>query len=164
MAIRAPDNMWSKKRRSPKKHQDHNCNHCLGPTSGAILQLESSNFVVNGGWFRFGRLPSEQPVSCLQHNPTTGPDHVFWEITFAFLQGVPKNTNRTKSLPKLSAMGLNFTIDMTWGRLILLSLSKKRPKNQSPDTRGTGKWWLSQCTVAPAAFWKRVFFGDTLYM
>ena len=25
-------------------------------------------------------------------------------------------------------MGLNFTIDMTWGRLILLSLSKKRPK------------------------------------
>ena len=43
------------------------------------------------------------------------------------------------------------------GRLILLSLSKKRPKNQSPDTRGAGKWWLSQCTVAPAAFWKCVF-------
>ena len=86
MAIRAPDganNMWSKKRRSPKKHLDHNCNHCLGPISGAILQLESSNFVVNGGWFRFGRLPSEQPVSCLHHNPTTGPDHVFRELTSA---------------------------------------------------------------------------------
>ena len=56
-------------------------------------------------------------------------------------------------------MGLNFTIDMTWGRLILLSLSKKRPKNQSPDIRVAGKWWLSQCTVSPAAFWKCVFLG-----
>ena len=36
-------------------------------------------------------------------------------------------------------MGLNFTIDMTWGRLILLSLSKIRPKNQSPNTRVAGK-------------------------
>ena len=26
-------------------------------------------------------------------------------------------------------MGLNFTMDMTWEHLILLSLSKKRPKN-----------------------------------
>ena len=26
-------------------------------------------------------------------------------------------------------MGLNVTIDMTWGRLILLSFSKKRAKN-----------------------------------
>ena len=56
-------------------------------------------------------------------------------------------------------MGLDFTIYMTWGRLILLSLSKKRPKNQSPDSRGAGQWWLSQCTVAPKAFWKYVFFG-----
>ena len=56
-------------------------------------------------------------------------------------------------------MGLHFTIDMTWGLLILLSLSKKRPKNQSPDTWGAGKWWFSQCTVAPASFWKSVFFG-----
>ena len=55
-------------------------------------------------------------------------------------------------------MGLNFTIDMTWGRLILLSLIKKRPKNQSPDTWGAGKWWFNQCTVAPAAFWKCAFF------
>ena len=60
-------------------------------------------------------------------------------------------------------MGLKFAIDMTWGRLILFSLSEKRPKNQSPDTRGTGKLWLSQCTVAPAAFLKCVFW-DTLYV
>ena len=60
-------------------------------------------------------------------------------------------------------MGLNFIIDMIWGRLILLSLIKKWPKKQSPDTRGAGKWWLSLCTVAPAAFWKCVFW-DTLYI
>ena len=60
-------------------------------------------------------------------------------------------------------MWLNFTIDMTWGRLILLNLRQKRPKNQSPDTRGAGKWRLSQCTVAPAAFWKCVFW-DTLFV
>ena len=43
------------------------------------------------------------------------------------IQGVPKKcTNRTKS--KLSAKGLNFTMDMTWGRLTLLSLKKKRQK------------------------------------
>ena len=60
-------------------------------------------------------------------------------------------------------MGLNFTIDMTWGRLILLSLSKKRPKNQSPETRIAGKWWFSHCTVASAAFWK-CFFWYTLYI
>ena len=46
-------------------------------------------------------------------------------------------------------MGLNFTIDMTWGRLILLSLSKKWPHNQSPDTRGANgdlasALWLQQ--------------------
>ena len=61
-----------------------------------------------------------------------------------------KCTNRTKSSPKLSAMGLNFTIGMTWGSLVLLSLDKKRPKNQSPDIMGAGKWdsagalWLQQ--------------------
>ena len=57
-------------------------------------------------------------------------------------------------------MGLNFTIDMTWGRLILLSLSRKRPKIsifRHKDTRRDGKWWL-----APAAFWKCVFW-ETLY-
>ena len=42
--------------------------------------------------------------------------------------------------------------------MILLSLSKKRLKNQSPDTRGAGKCQC-QCTVAPAAFWKCVFLG-----
>ena len=60
-------------------------------------------------------------------------------------------------------MGLNFTIDMTWGRLILLSLSKKRPKNQYPETKIAGKWWFSHCTLASAAFWKCVFW-DTLYI
>ena len=30
----------------------------------------------------------------------------------------------------MSGMGLEFTIVMTWGRSILLSLGKKRPKNQ----------------------------------
>ena len=37
-------------------------------------------------------------------------------------------------------MGLNFAIDMPLGRLVLLNLSKKQPKNQSPDIRGAGKW------------------------
>ena len=39
-----------------------------------------------------------------------------------YLQGVPKN------------------VKMTWEGLVLLSLYEKRPKNQSPDTRGPGKW------------------------
>ena len=34
-----------------------------------------------------------------------------------------------KSSPKFSAAGQNFSLDMTWERLILLCLSKKRPKN-----------------------------------
>ena len=33
---------------------------------------------------------------------------------------------------------------------------------QSPVERGAGYWWLSGCSVAPAAFWKSVFW-DTLY-
>ena len=49
----------------------------------------------------------------------------------------------------MSALGLNFTINMTLEGLILLSLSKKRPKNKFPDTRGAGYLWLSQ--------WKCVF-------
>ena len=48
-------------------------------------------------------------------------------------------------------MELYFTIDMTWGRLILLSLSKKRPKN--PDIKGAGKWWLSQCKKNSKCFY-----------
>ena len=44
---------------------------------------------------------------------------------FVDIQGVPKKcTDRIKSTnqpePKLSAVGPNFTMDMTWGRLILL--------------------------------------------
>ena len=48
---------------------------------------------------------------------------------------------------------------MTWEGLIRLILSKKRAKNQFPDTRRAGYLWLSQCTVALTAFWKCVFFG-----
>ena len=45
------------------------------------------------------------------------------------IQGLQKKcTNRTKSKPKLSAVRLNFTMNMTWEGLIRLSLSKKRPK------------------------------------
>ena len=54
-------------------------------------------------------------------------------------------------------------MNMTCEGLIRLSLSKKRPKNQFPYTRGASYLCLSQCTVAPTAFWKCVFWG-TLYM
>ena len=79
--------------------------------------------------------------------------------------GCPKQklTNRTKSKQKLSALGPNFPMNMTWGRLILLSLSKKRPKSWFPDTRGVNYWWLSQCTIGPAAFWKCLFLGHPAY-
>ena len=57
-------------------------------------------------------------------------------------------------------------MDLSLGRLILPSLSKKKTKNDKFQTkacpslveRGAGYWWLSGCTVAPAAFWKS-FFG-----
>ena len=42
------------------------------------------------------------------------------------LEGVPK---KCTIRPKLSAVGLNFTMNMTWEGLIRLSLSRKRPKN-----------------------------------
>ena len=75
----------------------------------------------------------------------------------AFLQGVAKKlTKRKKSQPKLSAVGLNFTMDMTWGRLILLSLSKKRPNKYFPGPSGANYWRMSiyaVCTLAPAAFY-----------
>ena len=46
------------------------------------------------------------------------------------LLGVPKKvSNRKESKPKLSSVGLSFTMDMTWDRLILLSISEKQPKN-----------------------------------
>ena len=59
-------------------------------------------------------------------------------------------------------MGLNLTIDMTWGRWILLSISKKRPKInfQTQGVLANGDWasalWLQQHSES-------VFFGDTLY-
>ena len=85
---------------------------------------------------------------------TRDPEQAFG--TWGDVTGCPKkSTNRTKS----GAVGLNFTMNMTWESLIRLSLSKKRPKNLFPDTRGASYLWLSQCTVAPTAFWRCVFFG-----
>ena len=74
-----------------------------------------------------------------------------------------KCTQRTKSQPKLSAMGLNFTNGMTWGRLILLILGKKRPKNQYPETRGPLEGVQAKGDLA-SALWlqqhsERAFFG-----
>ena len=57
----------------------------------------------------------------------------------------------------MSAVGPDFPMDMTWERLILLSLIKKRPKNIFPETRCAGYWWFSQCTVVPAAFYQSIF-------
>ena len=57
---------------------------------------------------------------------------------------------------------------MTWERLILLCLKKKQPKKFQTHARpslvgrGAGYWWLSGCTVAPAAFWKLLFLGHPL--
>ena len=49
-----------------------------------------------------------------------------------------KVINKKKSEPKLSAAESNFPIEMTWKRLILLSLSKKTTKKQFSDTRSAG--------------------------
>ena len=50
--------------------------------------------------------------------------------------------------PKLSAVGPNFTIDMTWEGLIRLSLSKKQTKKQTQGVLANGDWagapWLQQ--------------------
>ena len=40
-----------------------------------------------------------------------------------------------ESQPKLSATGLNHPMDMTWERLILLCLTKKRQKNFQMQAR-----------------------------
>ena len=52
-----------------------------------------------------------------------------------FVQGVPKKLTNRK---KLSAVGPNFLMSMTWERLILLRLGKKQPKNIFPDTGAAG--------------------------
>ena len=36
-------------------------------------------------------------------------------------------------------------MDMTWGCLVLLSLSKKRPKKHFRGPSGANHWWLSLC-------------------
>ena len=55
--------------------------------------------------------------------------HIPWST--CTYTGCPKKM--TKSKPKLSAVGPNFPMNLTWERLILLSLSKKWPKNIFPD-------------------------------
>ena len=52
---------------------------------------------------------------------------------------------------------------MTWERLILLSLCKKRPKNIFPDTGGTDYWWFSLCTVVPAVLYLSIFLGHPVF-
>ena len=47
-----------------------------------------------------------------------------------------KCTNRTKSQPKSSAVGLNFTMDMIWGHLILLILVRDTFQAQAVPTTG----------------------------
>ena len=59
-------------------------------------------------------------------------------------------------------MGVNFTMDMTWERLILPSLSKKRQKKRVPGPSGANHWWLSLwCTMAPWHHSISTFFGTT---
>ena len=53
-------------------------------------------------------------------------------------------------------MGLDFTIDMTWGRLILLSLSKKRPKINL-QTQGVPANGDEASALWPQQHSKRVF-------
>ena len=70
----------------------------------------------------------------------------------------------TGSLPKLSAAGPNFPMDMNLERFILLSLSKKRPKTffQTQGVLATGDWacaesapWIQQHSVG------HYFFGTS---
>ena len=68
-----------------------------------------------------------------------------WPKTWC-IHGVPKCTNRTKSQPKLSAVGLNFTMDMTWGRLhgqVSFKIDKylsNIPRSTSARERPEGPW------------------------
>ena len=78
-------------------------------------------------------------------------------------QGVQiKMTNTNKILTKVSAVGPNFPMKMTWERLILLSLSQKQPKNIFPDTGGAAYGWSGLCTVVQAAFYLSIFLGHTV--
>ena len=53
---------------------------------------------------------------------------IFSQQSTRRLKKVAKIIMVPKSKPKLGAEGLNFARDITWERLILLSLSKERPK------------------------------------
>ena len=67
-------------------------------------------------------------------------------------------TNRKKSKPKLSVVGPISPMNMIWERLILLSLSKKRPKTffQTPGVPATGDLacalWVQQHSIIQLYF------------
>ena len=57
-------------------------------------------------------------------------------------------------------MGL--ILPLTWLGGAWSCLARNDQKNQSPDTRGAGKWWLRRCTVVPAT--ESALFWHTLYI
>ena len=55
----------------------------------------------------------------------TNTIHIYYHIIY--IQGVPKNVIIGKvSTPKFNALGQNYTMDMTWKHLIVLSVGKGR--------------------------------------
>ena len=60
-------------------------------------------------------------------------------------------SQKTNQIEK-NHVGLNFTMDRTWERLILLIPSKKRPKKDFLDPRDASHWLMSLSTMTPAAF------------
>ena len=55
----------------------------------------------------------------------TNTIHIYYHIIY--IQGVPKNVIiRKVSTPKFNALGQNYTMDMTWKHLIVLSVGKGR--------------------------------------
>ena len=60
-------------------------------------------------------------------------------------------------------MGLSFTIDMTWGRLILLSLSKKRPKKSISRHKGCRQMVIEPVHCGSSSILKVRFLGHPVY-
>ena len=82
--------------------------------------------------------------------------------------GCPKKKQLKETNPKqhcLIDVEPNFPLDMTWECLILLSLSKKRPKKHFPGPRSAqgGFWWLNQ-NHGSSSIMRVTFSGDTLYL
>ena len=86
------------------------------------------------------------------------------------LEGLPKKVT-CRMLLKPENPNQNWVLQVqilqwTWSCWVLerndLKNKFQTQARQSPVERGAGYWWLSGCSVAPAAFWKSVFW-DTLY-